>query len=226
MTTAIANLPSLAEIGATALSADIVASLTRTGDFLDRIQLFQGTSSVAKQGKIPPGQYGIPRNDDVEVLGASVDVLILAARAKALDTSGDTPVAAYDAASAEFIRIKTQADTVQDSGCMHGLEFLLIERTTGNFYTYFANTASARREAGKLVPTTGVKPMTLSAEYVEKGKWTWHAPVYKACSAAFANLPPVDKIKAQVDKFNNPQASNGGAEEVKKDEAAGKRRSR
>jgi hypothetical protein len=193
-------------------------------EYLDRIQLFQGTSAAAKEGKIKPGNYGVPRGDEVEDLGASIDLLVYAGKSKALDTSGDTPVAAHDPESAEFQRIKERADTVKDSGCMHGLEFLVFERNSGNFYTYFANSASARREAGKMIPSEDVLQVTLGANFVKKRQFSWHAPVVTKCSTDFANAPTLEQIRAALEKFVK---SEEGGEEVKAEEApAGKGRGR
>jgi len=222
---AIATLPSLSQIGSIAAPAKVLAELTKAGDYLERIQLFQGTSSAAKQNKIRAGHYGIPRNsgEDIEELGERIDVLVAAARAKALDTNGETPVAAHDPESAEFKRIKEQADTVEDSGCMYGVEFLVFERSTGKFYTYFAAGASARREAGKMLPTeeTGIRPITMSVRFIEK-RYSWHAPVATKCSTPFTNAPGLEEFKAQVEKFFKSD-NEGGREEVKPAAAKGRR---
>lgn len=220
MSTALATLPSLKEIGSTAIAANVLSELTKAGDYLSRIQLFQGGSGAAKENKIKAGNYGVPVGDDVEDLGDSIDLLVFTAKPKALDTSGETPVAAHDPESAEFKRIKETAETVKDSGCMYGLEFLVFERNSGQFYTYFANSASARREAGKMIPSNGILPVTLTSNFVKKGKWSWHAPAVSKCSTPFTNVPAIEKIKAEVEKFL--KADTEGREEVK-DTAAKKR---
>jgi len=230
MTTAIAtknpaNLLSLADIGGTSLATTVIDSLTKSGDYLDRIQLFQGTSALAKEDKIKAGHYGVPKNEDVEVLGPTIDLLVFAAKPKALDTSGDTPVAVHDPESAEFQRIKEQAETVKDSGCMYGLEFLVFERNSGKFYTYFANSASARREAGKMIPNKEILSVTLGATFVKKRQYSWHAPTVTKCSTDFANFPDRAKIRAEVEKFSKPDGDDG-REEVGADAPATKGRSR
>jgi hypothetical protein len=230
MTTAIATrsknelskLPSLAEIGGTQLATTVIDTLTKSGDYLDRIQLFQGTSALAKEDKIKAGHYGVPKGEDVEVLGPSIDLLVFAAKPKALDTSGDTPVAAHDPESAEFKRIKERAETEKDSGCMYGLEFLVFERNSGKFYTYFANSASARREAGKMIPNKEILAVTLGATFVKKRQYSWHAPTVTKCSTDFANFPAIDKIRAEVEKFSKPDEN--GAEEVEATDAPAKNR--
>ena len=104
---------------------------------------------------------------------------------------------------------------------MYGLEFLVFERNSGQFLTYFANSASARREAGKMIPSNGILSVTLTSNFVKKGKWTWHAPSVAKCSTPFTNVPAIEKIKAEVEKFLKAD-TEGGREEVK-DTAAKKR---
>jgi hypothetical protein len=200
MSNALVQLPTLAEIGSSALPANVIAELTKSGDYLERIQLYQGGSNAAKENKVRPGHYGIPRGEDVDDLGDKIDVLVFAVRPKALDTSGEVPIASHNPESAEFKRIKETAETVADSGCMFGLEFLVFERTTGKFYTYFASSASARREAGKMLPTNEPLAITMSSRFVKK-QYSWHVPVVSKCSVAFANAPSLDEIKAAVEKF-------------------------
>lgn len=221
---ALATLPSLNEIGSTALSTEILSELTKAGDYLERIQLYQGSSGACKENKIQPGKYGVPKSDAVDELGDAIDLLVIAAKPKALETyqNGDQPLAVHDSASAEFQRIKDRAENEDDSGCMYGIEFLVFERSTGKFYTYFASSASARREAGKMIPREGILPVTLSAKFCKKGRNSWHAPVVTKCSTPFTNVPAVDKIKAQVEKFTRPD-SNDGREEVKTDEKQSRR---
>ena len=214
---AIATLPSLSQIGTSSIPANVVAELTKAGDYLERIQLYQGTSNAAKENKVRAGHYGVPKGEDVDELGEKIDLLVFVARPKALDTSGETPIAAHDPESAEFKRIKETAETVKDSGCMFGLEFLVFERSTGKFYTYFASGASARREAGKMIPDKEPLSITMSARFIKK-QFSWHAPVVSKCSVAFANAPNLEQIKAAVEKF----FKNGDSEAEEVEAPAGK----
>jgi hypothetical protein len=216
MSTALA-LPSLNQIGSIATPANVVAELTKAGNYLSRIQLFQGGSKVAKQGKIKPGNYGIPNGDEVDDLGDRIDLLVFTYKSKALDTSGETPVAVHDMESAEFKRIMDLADNTKDSGCMYGLEFLVFERSTGKFYTYFASSASARKEAGKMLPKDEILSITMTSLFIDK-KFSWHAPVVTKCSTPFTNAPTLEAIKAQVEKFFKNDEND--REEVKDKEDA------
>lgn len=222
MSTALA-LPSLNQIGSIATPANVVAELTKAGNYLSRIQLFQGGSKACKRQKIGAGNYGIPNGDEVDDLGDRIDLLVFCYKSKALDTSGETPVAAHDMESAEFKRIMDLADNTKDSGCMYGLEFLVFERSTGKFYTYFASSASARKEAGKMLPKDEILSITMTSLFIDK-KFSWHVPVVKKCSTAFTNAPNLEQIKAQVEKFF--KNDEGGGEEVKDDAPAGKQKRR
>lgn len=73
--------------------------------FLRRIAIQDNTAYV-KQGKIPPGNIGIPvSKEEVTDLGKKVDLLLLAVREKCLDFNGEKPLAVYDTSHEEFVRI-------------------------------------------------------------------------------------------------------------------------
>src|SRR5690606_9917415 len=88
----------------------------------------------------------------IQKIGDSMDVIVLARRVKALDMSDkDAIVTSYDRQSDEFKRIMAVADSgVQLSGCMYGVSFLLLERTTGWFVEYFFSSKSTRPIAAEL----------------------------------------------------------------------------
>lgn len=208
--------------------------LTKYGgesEFLKRVQLVTKGKYVDK-GKIAPGHYGVPEGDDGIVdLGESIDVLPFAVRDKALDTTEDPPLAVFDADDEVFQDIVDRAGE-KDSGCMFGPSFLLFERNTGTFYEFFCGNKSGRMEAGKFsaylpvsdeqaeglegVTAQPPQPLTLRAKYIERPRYSWHAPKVTKCSTPFTNLPPMEKIVEEIVKFLNPktqeveQAEEGG----------------
>jgi hypothetical protein len=211
------NLPALA-------SDDVYNDLAKSNDFLGRLQLYTKGSAVNRK-LISPGEYGIPEGDDeITRLGDSVDVLVLARRPKAIDLSDrEAIIVSYDPTSETFKDIQARSNE-PDSGCMYGVSFLVIERTTGRFLEFFCGTKSTRSEAGKIygfLPLTqqqidalaergqdvsklqphGPLPMTLKSKLVEKGKYSWHVPVVLPCSTPFNRLPSVEAINEQVTKF-------------------------
>ena len=207
--------------------------LTKYGgetEFLKRVQLVTKGKYVDK-GKIAPGHYGVPEgDDDITDLGESIDVLPLAVRDKALDTTEDPPLAVFDADDEVFQDIVDRAGE-KDSGCMYGPSFLLFERNSGQFFEFFCGNKSGRMEAGKFaqylpvseeqakangVEAHGPLPLTLRAKYIERPRYSWHAPQVTKCSTPFTNLPPVENIVEEINKFLNPkvqdveQAEEGG----------------
>jgi hypothetical protein len=215
-------------------------SLSEGNEFLARLQLFSKGGAINK-GLIKPGHWGIPEGDeDVTDLGTSIDLLPLARRPKALDMSDkDAIVVNYDMESDEFKRIADAAGE-QDSGCMFGPSFLVIERSTGRFLEWFCGTKSTRSEAKKIYPYLplteqdiaqrkleaephGPLPFTMKIKLVERKRFSWHVPVVVKCSTPFTQLPEMDRIVKEIEKFINPQDS--GVEKVDEKET-GKRRAR
>ena len=197
-----------------------------TTEFLRRVQLVTKGKYVDK-GKIAPGHYGVPGSEDeIQDLGESIDVLAFAVRDKALDTTEDPPLAVYDANDAVYQDIEERAGQ-KDSGCMFGPSFLLFERNTGQFFEFFCGNKSARMEAGKFSPflpvseaqaeqfgveAQGPQPLTLRAKYIERPRYSWHAPQVTKCSTPFNNLPEIEVIVTEINKFLNPKVD--GAEIV------------
>ncbi len=208
--------------------------LTTGTDFLQRIQLVTKGKFVDTQ-KIAPGRYGVPQpgGDDILDLTEKIDILPLAVRAKALDMSDrDAIVAVYDMNLPEFDRIKA-ASKETNSNCMWGPSFLVVERSTGNFYEYFMGNKSARQESGKLRPFLplsrdraeavgaephGPVPCTLQCRYVKRPDYGWHVPVVTKCSEPFTakELPDMEKIREEVAKF--AASKDNGVEKVTEEE--------
>lgn len=201
-------------------STDVV-DLTKFKEttFLPRIQLVTKGKYVDK-GLIAPGHYGVPVGDDEIIdLGAAIDVLPLSVRNKALDTTTDPPMACFDASDDVYQDIEERAGH-KDSGCMFGPSFLFFERNTAKLYEYFCGNKSARMEAGNIgqflpvsedkakefgVDAHGPLPCTMRAKYIERPRYSWHAPKVGKCSTPITNLPEGDAILKEVVKFINPQ---------------------
>lgn len=209
-------------------SLDMLGAMTTAGSFLSRMRLFTKGKAV-NQGLVSPGEFGIQESEDrVTRLGKSIDVIVIAVRAKASDFSDlDNIINSYDMASDEFKRIQAAADVKGEDGssASWGPSFLLYERNSKRFLEWHTNTASARREAGKLGPfLQSQKPCTLGVRLAEKGKFSWHCPTVNDCSTPIT-LPSQDAIDREVAKFMNPPTATvetATAEE----EATSKRRSR
>lgn len=213
------ELVSLTSLPMSPIATGALAKYSASTEFLKRVQLVTKGKYVDK-GKIKPGHYGVPvEEDEIQDLGPSIDVLPLAVREKALDTNQEPPLAVFDPEDPVYQDIVARSSEV-DSGCMYGPSFLLFERTTGNFYEFFCGNKSARAEAGKFAPfmpvseeaakAYGIKaqapqPLTLRSKYIERPRYSWHVPEVTKCSTPFTNLPKVEVIVDQVNKFLNPQ---------------------
>lgn len=221
---------------------DVFNDLAKSAEFLVRVQLYTKGKAVDK-GYIRGGQYGIPESaEDITVIGDEMDVLVLARRPKAIDmTDPEAIFVSHDNESPEFQRIAA-ASQEKESHCMYGPSFLVFERSQGRFLEFFCGSKSSRNEAKKIYPflpltaadiksrgLTDQEPhgplaMTLKSKLVEKGPYTWHAPVVSKCSRPFTNVPPLEKVIAEITKFINPEDS--GPERVEAPATGKKARAR
>jgi hypothetical protein len=220
---------SAATLPALAPSMDVFRDIAQSAAFLSRIQLFTKGRYV-DTGAISPGHYGIPAGDDtIEDLGEEIDVIPLTWRAKAIDMSDrDAIIVSFDSNSDEYRRIKNAADNTQDSHCMYGPTFLVLERSTGRYYELFFGNPSMRRESSKLlgfcaispeqaveaakatgkkVEARGPLPCTLKVKYVTKGAYGWHVPVCFQCSTPFPALPDITSVVDEINKFHETKAA-------------------
>jgi len=230
------NLPSLQS----AEDLRQLDGLSQITTFIPRIQLFTKGKAVDKS-LIAIGHYGIPKGGDQIVdLGKSIDVLPFWRKAKAMDMSDtDNLIVVHDAQSDEFKRIVKAADSQQDSGCAYGPTYLVWERSTGAFYEFFCGTKSARYEApniNKYLPVTqamidagltdeseprGARPLTLGAQYLEKGRFSWYAPKAEDCLTPFDKLPTKEQFAAETERFFKPDET--GAKVVTEKQSSRKR---
>jgi hypothetical protein len=141
----------LTQLPATQVGSDEqFESMSRNTTFLGRLQLYSKGLPI-NEGLIPPGTYGIPESDKKIVkLGASIDIIPLAKRLKALDLSDKEAIAAnYDATSDTFKDIAARSEE-PESNCMYGTSFLVFERGTGRFLEFFCGNKSTRPIAGDI----------------------------------------------------------------------------
>ena len=196
-----------------------LASLSQASSFLQRLQLYSKGKSGPSGTIIEGGHFGVPQGDNIEDLGNSIDVLVLARKAKAIDMSdSDNIIVTNDTTSDEFKRIEDMANNVKDSGCAYGPTYLVYERSTRKFYEFFCGNKSGRVESSKIneylpvtnaMITAGVtnekeprfaKPMTLKSSYVKKGKWEWFAPKAEDCLQKI-DLPTADALRSEMERF-------------------------
>lgn len=213
-------------------STDVVdLSKFKETTFLPRVQLVTKGKYVDK-GLIAPGHYGVPVSEDEIIdLGATIDVLPLSVRNKALDTTTEPPTACFDSQNDVYKDIEERAGQ-KDSGCMYGPSFLFFERNTAKLYEFFCGNKSARMEAGNIgqfLPVSDAKadafgiephgpmPCTMRAKYIERPRYSWHAPQVGKCSTPITNLPDNEYLVKEVVKFINPKTD--GPELADEDES-------
>lgn len=214
----------LSNIGALPLSnvtPKDIASRYKSTSFIKRLQLVT-KGKLVDTGKVKPGHWVIVVSEDEIIdLGESCEVLVLAVRHKALDTNEKPPVASFDPDSELFQSIEERSKQ-KDSGCMHGPSFLVLERTTKELLEVFLGNASGRQEAKNLMTFLPIskeqakaygdgfsaqppQAATLKAKYIQKPRYSWHAPQVGKCSTPFKDLPEEQEIIDQMTKFLNPK---------------------
>lgn len=181
----------------------VFSEITKSGDYLPRLQLMTAASDKCKSGEFPINHYALIRDQAFQDLGTSVDTLIVAWRPKALEI-GEEVISVYDHKSPEFARIATKS-AEPNSGCMFGPEFLVYVPAIKDFATLFCGGKSTRREAQNINALL-TKPATLKSRLVETKKYKWQTMAVTSCSTPF-DLPDIEKLKQVVEKFNNPPQS-------------------
>lgn len=199
---------------------DVFDDLAKSGDFLPRVQVMGGNSSLVKTEQIPIGVYALVHNKDkFDNLTKEFDCFVLSWRPKAMDTNGDQPLSVFNHESEQFKKI-CEASSGQDSGCMYGPEFLVYLKGANCFATFFFSSKSARRESPSMKGRLG-KAATCKIKLIESRKYSWHSPVIVPCTTPF-DAPDPEALKEQLEKFNNPPESE--VETVDATEGAGRER--
>ena len=171
--------------------------------YLPRLALLTSSSEACKSGEFMVNHFALQKDSQNIDLGTEVDILVLAWRPKAMDMSGDVIITSYESESESFRNIQAKAD-VKDSKCMFGPEFLVYVPKVQQFMTFFCGSKSSRREAAG-VKGRMHKAATLKPKKCETKDYTWFVATAHDCSTPF-NLPEMDAIKEQIEKFNNPPA--------------------
>lgn len=180
---------------------DAFDAIVTSAGYLQRLQLYTGNSRLCKIGAIQQGIYGLPaQGDKAEPVGNELDVVPIMYRAKAVDTSGKTPISNYDSKSATFKDIEKRSFT-KDSGCMYGIEYLLWYPDKKMFITFFFSSISSRPVAKELQPFIE-KAATFTVGLVDK-KYTYHVPEVKACDRVISVLPTPEELEAAVEKYTS-----------------------
>jgi len=198
--------------------------LAKTTNYLKSIKLYTKGKAI-DQGLIAPGHWGVyVSQTEIADLGTTIDVLPFSRRPCAIDWSNkQNIIRVYSELDPEFKRIRT-ASGDQNSNCQAGVSVLLFERNTGDFYDWFCYSKSTLKGARELFAYLPINEETAAAKGVEPrgalpatlkiklmtGKFSYHAPDIRPCSAPIVNLPEdVGVTNAEIDRFKNPPKSGG-----------------
>lgn len=200
----LAELASLTS-GMSKYDANTFNSLAKTTDFLPRIQLMTAKTKACGEG-FPVNHIALVDGKALTDLTQSADVLLLAWRPRASDMN-DGCINSFDDKSDLFKSIAERADQ-PESGCMFGIEFLVYVPTHKRFATIFLGSRSARGEAPvfNAIMADGPAAATIKPRKIETKKYTWFVLTATACSTPF-EMPSVDIVKTELDKFLNPKDS-------------------
>ncbi len=178
------------------------------GAFLNRIQLYTGSSPAIAAGHIGMGHFGyVKAKDKIDDLGLQIDCIPLSWRFKAMDFTGEMPISVYDPTAPEFARIRAASST-EDSQCSYGLEFLLWIPSIKVFATYFFNSKTSRRSAPNLKNLIEQRSAaSIKSDLIVRGKKSWHGPLITMCSTPLAE-PDWDEARKQAENFANPKESD------------------
>jgi len=200
----------------------LFTDLAKGVDYAKSLKLYTKGKAIDK-GLIAPGHYGIyVSKDEIIDLGTSIDLVVWARRPFAIDMSDkENIVRCFDAASETFADIRERSGE-KNSGCQCGVEFLVFERATGEFYAWFCGSKSTLRAASELygymavdkttaqangVDARGPLPVSCGVRLVE-GQFSYHVPTLRKCSTPVSNLPKEPVIVEQITKFLNPKTES------------------
>jgi hypothetical protein len=173
-----------------------------SGNYLPRLQLMTSNSEKCKSGEFPINNYALVVGEIYNDLGKETDVLLIAWRPKAIEM-GDAVISVYNHEDDEFKRIAAKSEQ-PNSGCMFGPEFLVWVPSKKKFATFFLGSKSGRKEAPALKALLQ-QAATLKSKKISTPQFTWFAAQAVPCNTPF-DIPAMDDIKVELEKFNNPPA--------------------
>jgi hypothetical protein len=202
--------------------------------FLPRFQLFTSGKAVSLS-LVKAGEYGSPGKDEsgdltVEQIGSPTDILILAARDKAIDFNYDGKNGTksyFDPTSEEFQSIERRASK-KDSQCSYGPSIMVYSRTTGKLYEWHCANKTSKTIFEDLAVFMGIsqeqadelgieacepKPITLSSVYIdpEGVSYSYFAPRVTACSTP---IDISDSVQNSLEKALDNFYSEGEVEDT------------
>lgn len=211
-------------------------AVTKTGDWLPRLQVFGSNTTLVKEGKATMGVFALVYTQEKFLeLGKEVPFLSLTFRTKALriPTDGSAPISYYNRMSDQFKKVVSDS-SAPNSGCMFGPEFMIWLPNPGCFASYFFGNPTLRRVAPALLSLMKIgdgpdgkaiykpKPALTKIHFIKGQKFSWHGALIQPYSTP---LPPPSEefeltLREEVQKFLNPPESQ--VEKVEQAQDAGR----
>lgn len=183
---------------------DYFDRMTKSGDYLDRLQLFTSQTEACKKKKISTDHWGIVSGSgNPEDLGEEVDVFVCAWR-PAAKIIGDEILQFFNPDSPEFKQVEEKAAT-EPLGYMSGPEFLLFVPSVNKFATLMCANKTFKKSSADLAKLLG-KAATFRSKLIEGKKYTWTGPEFLECNTPF-KMPDSGIIEEMKQKFLNEKSS-------------------
>lgn len=196
--------------------------------FTPRLQLMTDRSKKCIKKEFPVNHFALIQGKEHTDMGETVDMLVISVRPKALKITDDEVISCFDPKlelcadgktkrpTGMYAEIADLADNTKDSGCMHGLEFLVWLPKMNDYVTFYFGSKTMRNETKTMMSYMN-RACTAYAKMIETKKYTYYSASIKGCTVPFAP-PPEAEINDQIEKFKNPPAST--REEATEEEAA------
>lgn len=190
-------------------NAEVAAVMGSAFGFIGRIQFQSASSKLCKSGKVPVNSFCfIKSGDEAIVLGQKVDILPLAVRPCAIDTSNsEKPIFCYhpnvDENGAFTGLFKDIADrsATQNSGCLYGPEYLIWIPELKEFGTFLWSSMTMRNDAYTMYALRG-KPALLTSHVIKNNKYgDYYSPITKPTETVFTDLPTRAQVQEELAKF-------------------------
>ena len=175
-----------------------VLAVSKNKSYLPRLKLCGSQAGECQRGLVGIGHYALIKSkEEVEDVGDSVDVIVVAGRAKAVQLS-DPPIQAFDPSSDLFKDIQEES-TKKDSDAMFGPEFLVFIPAHQVYATFFLCNPTGRRFAPDMQARLN-EGATLGSRLIETAKYKWHGPKIKDCGAPL-EVPDLENLTEVATKF-------------------------
>lgn len=184
--------------------ANVLAEITKVGDFLPYIQLCSSNTKECKTGQFPMGHFALRENKQFIDLGTEFIVMLLALRPKAMQFKPNV-AQFFDPTTPQFKQIQAEADVPNSHKCF-GPEFFVWLPVQQKFATYYLGNKTGRNESPSLIACmSATRVCKQKSELIENKDHSWHGPKTLPYDLPITQ-PPLDELQKLLEKFKNPPA--------------------